>query len=87
MGVLIYLVIINIAAFITFGVDKWKAIHKKWRIPEAALMGMVCIGGSIGGLLGMYVFRHKIRKPMFRYGVPLILALQIAALVYLNNIG
>ena len=87
MRVLIYLVIINIAAFTAFGIDKWKAVHKKWRISEAALMGMICIGGSIGGLFGMHLFRHKIRKPMFRYGVPLILVLQIAVVYYLIKTG
>ena len=87
MGGLIYFVIINIVSFIMFGIDKWKAAHKKWRISEAALMGMICIGGSVGGLLGMYVFRHKTRKPMFRYGVPFILILQAAIVCYLYKTG
>ena len=87
MGVLIYLITINLAAFTAFGIDKWKAVHKKWRISELALMGMIGIGGSVGGLFGMHAFRHKTRKPMFRYGVPLILVLHIAVVYYLNKTG
>ncbi len=82
-----FFVMINIAACTVFGIDKWKAVHKKWRISEAALMGLACIGGSAGSLIGMYVFRHKTRKPMFRYGIPIILVLQIMVIVYLKRRG
>lgn len=73
-----YLVIINAAALCIYGIDKWKAVHRKWRISEAVLMAAACIGGSAGALLGMYVFHHKTRKPAFRYGIPVILILQIS---------
>lgn len=59
-------------------VDKRKAIKKKWRIPEATLLFWAAIGGSVGSLAGMYVFRHKTKHPKFTLGVPAILIAQIA---------
>ena len=82
---LIYICLINLADFILFGIDKWKAVHGKWRIPEATLLGVACIGGSVGALLGMLLFRHKIRKPKFKIGIPAILFLQAAVYVYLKS--
>lgn len=79
----IYLVAINVATFFTFGVDKWKAAHSKWRIPEASLLGLAIIGGSIGALLGMKVWRHKTKHKKFKYGVPLILILQLTIIYYM----
>ena len=58
-------------------VDKIKAKKKKWRIPEARLMMVAALGGSIGSLLGIYALRHKTRHPKFTIGIPVILALQI----------
>lgn len=80
---LLYLLIINAIGFLLMLVDKWKAKNKRWRIPEATLMGVAAIGGSVGSLLGMHFFRHKTRHPKFTLGIPLILALQLAALAYL----
>ena len=57
--VLIYLVVINVVTFFMYGIDKWKAKRTKWRIPEATLLGMAVIGGSIGAWLGMKVWHHK----------------------------
>ena len=57
--------------------DKLKAKKKKWRIPEATLMTVAAVGGSIGSLAGMYTFRHKTRHPKFTIGIPVILAPQI----------
>lgn len=62
-------------------IDKAKAKKKKWRIPEKTLMTVAAIGGSVGSLLGMYAVRHKTKHPKFTIGIPLILALQIIALV------
>ena len=59
-------------------VDKRKAVKKKWRIPEATLLFWAAIGGSVGALAGMYVFRHKTKHPKFTLGVPAILIAQIA---------
>ena len=71
-----YLIAINVAAFLCFAADKHRAVHKRWRIKEMTLMGLCIAGGSAGGLAGMYVFRHKTRKPLFFIGVPLVLILQ-----------
>lgn len=76
-----YLTIINAIGFAFMLVDKRRARQNRWRIPEATLMGIAAIGGSVGSLLGMYAFRHKTRHPKFTIGIPLILALQIAAAV------
>lgn len=72
-----YLVIVNILAFIMYGLDKQKAVRKQWRIPEAQLLGIAVIGGSIGAILGMQFFHHKTRKWKFKIGVPVFLALQL----------
>ena len=77
----IYLVLINIAAFIVYGVDKRCAERYLWRIPEKVLILLAVFGGSIGALMGMRTFHHKTRKWYFRFGIPGILILQILALV------
>lgn len=73
-----YLILINIIAFAVYGLDKYKAVHNKWRIPESQLLLLAALGGTAGALLGMQFFHHKTRKPQFRYGVPLILAVQLS---------
>lgn len=80
---LLYLLIINAAGFLLMLADKSKAKRGAWRIPEATLMGVAVIGGSIGSLIGMKLFRHKTRHPKFFIGIPLILALQIVAAIFL----
>ena len=80
---LLYLLIINALGFLLMLIDKQKAQKKKWRIPEATLLGVAAIGGSVGSLLGMHFFRHKTKHPKFTLGIPLILAVQLAALAYL----
>ena len=80
-GILIYLAVINIVAFFLYGIDKWKAQHDKWRITEATLLWIAVAGGSIGALLGMRLWHHKTQHAKFRYGLPTILILQIAAVV------
>ena len=77
----IYLIVINILTFLIFGIDKWKARRGKWRIPEGTLLWMSIVGGSIGALLGMYLFRHKTQKRKFNLGIPAILLAQ-AILAY-----
>ena len=74
---LVYLLIINAAAFALMLADKWKAKKNRWRIPEATLMGTAALGGSIGALAGMYLVRHKTQHPKFTLGIPLILAIQM----------
>ena len=80
--VLIYLAIINIAAFLLYGIDKRKARNHQWRISEASLICVAVLGGSVGALLGMFIFRHKTKHLKFLIGVPLILILQIALGLY-----
>ena len=80
-GLLIYLAVINIVAFFLYGIDKWKARHDKWRITEACLIWIAVAGGSIGALLGMKIWHHKTKHNKFRFGLPAILILQIAAVV------
>ena len=81
--IVFYLVIINIITFFLYGVDKWKAQRVRWRIPESVLLGMAAIGGSVGAWLGMQVWRHKTQHAKFRYGVPIILIVQVALLVWI----
>ena len=78
---LLYLLIINAAGFVLMLEDKYKAKKNLWRIPEATLMGVAALGGSVGSLLGMYTVRHKTKHPKFTIGIPVILALQIVLAV------
>ena len=78
-----YLLAINVATLITFGIDKLKAKRAKWRIPEATLLMMAAVGGSVGAWAGMKLWHHKTRHKKFRYGIPVIFALQIALAGYL----
>ncbi|HJA31817.1 MAG TPA: DUF1294 domain-containing protein [Candidatus Eisenbergiella pullicola] len=79
----LYGIIVNIAGFAAMGIDKSRARRKLWRIPESTLFFIALIGGSIGSLLGMYGFRHKTRHWYFVWGMPAILVLQVAAILYL----
>ena len=79
---MLYFILINLAAFLTFGADKRRARRGAWRISEAALFALCLAGGAAGGLAGMYVFHHKTRKWYFRLGVPIILAVQLVAFWY-----
>lgn len=75
---LIYLEAVNLFTMAVYGVDKYLAKVHRERIPEAALLGLAAVGGAVGALAGMLLFRHKIRKRKFTVGVPAILALEIA---------
>ena len=75
---ILFLIAINLVTFVVYGVDKWKAKRSKWRVPEATLLGLAVIGGSIGAWLGMKAWRHKTQHKKFKYGILLILAAQIA---------
>lgn len=76
-AVFIYLELINLVSFALFGIDKRRAKKHHWRIPEGTLILSAVLGGSIGALGGMLLFRHKTRKPRFTVGVPVILGMQI----------
>ena len=80
-----YLLAINAVTFILYGIDKYKAKKNQWRISEATLLTMAAIGGSIGAWAGMRLWHHKTMHKKFKYGIPLIIILQIAFLVYLHT--
>ena len=72
-----YLMLMNACACIIMLTDKQRAKNKRWRIPEVTLLGSALLGGSVGALVGMYLFRHKTRHPKFTLGIPLIIVAQI----------
>lgn len=78
-----YLLAINIATFFLYGIDKYKARKGRWRISEATLLMMAVIGGSIGAWAGMRLWHHKTKHKKFKYGIPIIIILQVALAVYL----
>ena len=80
---LLYLLLINAAAFLLMLVDKLKAKKNRWRIPERTLFGSALLGGSIGALLGMYTFRHKTKHLSFTLGMPAILITQVALAIWI----
>ena len=84
--VLIYLAVINVVTFFMYGIDKWKAKNSKWRIRETALLGLAVLGGSIGAWLGMKVWHHKTQHKKFKYGVPAIIIVQLALIVYFTYV-
>lgn len=81
-----YLAVMNIGTFILYGLDKKRAKEDRWRIPEKHLLLAAALGGSLGAVAGMKIFRHKIRKSKFSIGVPLILVSQVMAALCLNFI-
>ncbi len=80
-NIIIYLIIINLLAFISMYIDKKKAKYGKWRTPENTLFLFAFLGGTIGSILGMQVFRHKTQKNKFKIGMPALLTLQIIAII------
>ena len=80
----IYFLLVNLLGIIAMYSDKQRAKKRAFRIPEATLFAIAFIGGSIGCIVGMYVFRHKTRHWRFVYGMPLILILQILGILLLN---
>ena len=84
--ILYYLLAINIASFFLYGIDKYKAKKGRWRISEAILLLMAVIGGSIGAWAGMRLWHHKTMHKKFKYGMPVIIIMQIALVAYLHTI-
>ncbi len=85
--IFLLLAAVNLLAFVLYGVDKLKAKKGAWRIPEATLLLVAFLGGSLGALLGMEVFRHKTKHAKFKVLVPLFLILHIALGVYIFKSG
>ena len=79
--IIYYLLTINLLTFVTYGIDKYKARHKHWRVREASLLLLAVLGGSPAALLAMHLFRHKTQHNKFRYGVPAILIAQVLLVV------
>ena len=82
-ALLVWLVLVNLAAFVLMGVDKRRARRDLWRVPEKTLFLPVLLGGGLGGVLGMRIFRHKTKHWYFKYGFPALMILWIALLVCL----
>ena len=82
--VLYYLAAINVVTFFVYGIDKLRAKRGAWRISEKTLFLLPLLGGSVGAIAGMKVFHHKTKHWYFKYGLPLILILQIALVVWLK---
>lgn len=78
---LMWVLVWNLIAFALMGVDKRKARKNQWRVPEKVLFLSAILGGSVGAMVGMSLFRHKTQYWSFRIGMPGILVLQIALLL------
>ena len=83
-NILVYLLAINLIAFLAMFIDKKRAKWGKWRIKESTLFALVLLGGGIGGIAGMYTFRHKTKKPMFKIGFPAILIIEIISVIMIS---
>ena len=81
--IICYLLAVNIVTFLLYGIDKYKAKKGRWRISEATLLLMAVIGGSIGAWAGMRLWHHKTMHKKFKYGIPIIIIIQVALAVYL----
>ena len=77
-----WLLLWSLVAFIAMGADKRKAKTGKWRVPEATLFLFALLGGGLGATLGMHLFRHKTKHWYFRWGLPLILLVQLALVIW-----
>lgn len=84
MQVLSYIVVMNLAAFAAFGLDKSFAKSGAWRIPEKVLFFLAIAGGSLGAFLGMRFFHHKTKHPQFKYGIPCIMAIEVALCLWIG---
>jgi uncharacterized membrane protein YsdA (DUF1294 family) len=80
---IIYLGIINVIAFLMYGIDKRKAIKNRWRVKESGLLLLSIIGGGFGSLIGMRFFHHKTKKVTFKIGVPILTAISVVYLYYI----
>lgn len=83
LALIIYIVALNVLTFAMMGNDKRKAKKHLWRTPEINFFILSLIGGSLGTLLGMYSFRHKTKKWYFRFGLPILLLIQVGIGVFL----
>ena len=82
---IVWLLIMNVTAFALFGIDKSRARNKAWRISEKSLFLPAILGGSLGALCGMYLFRHKTKHWYFRFGLPLLLLIHAGLALWLSG--
>ena len=83
LGILMYFLIMNLIAFIAYGIDKSRAQNARRRTPEKTLIGLAFAGGAIGALSGMLIFHHKTRKIKFCVLIPVALILQIILIIFI----
>lgn len=83
---LAYIFIINLASFFAFAYDKHKAKKNDWRIKNGSLLALSFMGGAVGGLFAMKIFRHKTQKTYYKVGLPLMILMQVLVLVYIMNV-
>ena len=83
--IITYLLIMNLSGLLSMYIDKRKAIKNKWRIPEKTLFLIAIMGGSIGSVSGMHLFRHKTKHWYFKYGMPAILIIQVIIAILLSG--
>ncbi|NLY80978.1 MAG: DUF1294 domain-containing protein [Lysinibacillus sp.] len=79
---IIYIIALSVISFILMGIDKSRAKNNKWRISEKTLFTLAIVGGACGGLVGMYVFRHKTKHARFTFGFPLLAMIHIVIVYY-----
>ncbi len=80
---IIYFIGVNLFGFLEMGIDKYKAKHHMWRIPENTLLLVSFLGGSIGSFIGMKLFRHKTLHPQFKYGIPAFFIINIITIYFI----
>ena len=80
-AVLAYVIVLSLILLIFMYTDKQKAVKQQWRISEKTLFSLAIFGGAIGGVLGMYLFRHKTKHNSFAFGFPLLAAVHVFILV------
>ena len=78
-----FIIGVNVITFVVYGIDKLKAKKGKWRVPETTLLLLAIVGGSVGAWCGVKVWHHKTVHAKFKYGIPLIMAMQAGLLVCL----
>ncbi|SET44171.1 Uncharacterized membrane protein YsdA, DUF1294 family [Oceanobacillus limi] len=82
-----YILVVNIVGFLFMGLDKRKAKKQEWRLPERTLWGIAILGGAVGSLIGMRIFRHKTRHKAFVVGMPLLIILHLLVLIYIMDMS
>ncbi len=84
--ILVYFLVMSLIGFAIMGIDKKRAKNDEWRIPEKTLFLIALLGGGIGTTVGMYAFRHKTKHWYFVLGMPLLAALNLVVIIYINRL-